>query len=57
MSILVNNKEIEYKEGLCALDLVDTKTKGIISCKIKDCCTTGPWNNPSCGNNGKKTYH
>ena len=34
MSILVNNKEMEYKEGLCALDLVKSNDKSIISCKI-----------------------
>ena len=34
MSILVNNREKEYKEGICALDLVESNDKSVISCKI-----------------------
>ena len=34
MSIIVNGKETEYKEGLMALDLVKPFNKDIVSCKI-----------------------
>jgi len=34
MSIFVNGKEMEYKDGLRAVDLVEENNKSIISCKI-----------------------
>ena len=34
MSILVNDKEVSYKEGLRAIDLVENGNKSVISCKI-----------------------
>ena len=34
MSIIVNGKELEYKNGLMAIDLVKPFSKDVVSCKI-----------------------
>ena len=36
MSVIINGKKIQYKEGLKAIDFIEEGNKNIITCKVNN---------------------